>query len=335
MSTNPAVVFVQPGQVIIEEREIPCPKPGELLIKTEYTLISTGTELTILSGEFPPHSAWAGYGKFPFVPGYSNVGEVVEVGAGVNGSWIGKKVASYGAHSAYVTSLMEGTHPIKQGIDEREASFFTIAEIVMNGLRRGRVQWGEAVAIYGLGLLGQLAVRLCWLAGARPVIGIEIEKSRLDRLPDKPGIMGINPQREDVVERAKELTHKRMVDIVFEVTGNPHIIPEEFRLLKRQGRFVVLSSPRGPTSFDFHDLCNSPSFSIIGAHNSSHPEYSTPDNPWTKARHVELFFDLLAGGEIRIGDLITHCVSYEKASDIYRMLLEDRSKFMGVVLKWT
>ncbi|GAG92998.1 unnamed protein product, partial [marine sediment metagenome] len=49
MSKNPTVVFVQPREVVIEEREIPSPQLNELLIKTEYTLISTGTELTIVN----------------------------------------------------------------------------------------------------------------------------------------------------------------------------------------------------------------------------------------------------------------------------------------------
>ncbi len=334
MSVNPTIVFTQPRYVAIEEREIPSPKQGELLIKTGYTLISTGTELTILNGEFPQRSAWARY-KFPFVPGYDNIGKVLAVGKGVNHSWIGQEVASCTSHSAYVVSATEKTYPIKRKIDGKEATFFTIAQIVMNGLRQGKIQWGEAVAVYGLGLLGQLAVRLCWLAGARPVIGVEVEKSRLDRLPDKLGIVGINPQREDAVARTKEITRKRMVDVVFEVTGNPNIIPEEFRLLRSQGRFVVLSSPRGTTPFDFHDLCSAPSFTIIGAHNNSHPAYSIPDNLWTKARHVELFFDLVANGDLEVKNLISHCVSHQEALDIYNMLLKDRSKSMGVVLKWS
>ena len=55
---NPTVVFPRPRQITIENRERPRPHEGELLIKTDVTLISMGTELTILSGQFPERSAW-------------------------------------------------------------------------------------------------------------------------------------------------------------------------------------------------------------------------------------------------------------------------------------
>ncbi|HYA21605.1 MAG TPA: hypothetical protein VEG31_00280, partial [Thermoproteota archaeon] len=83
-----------------------------------------------------------------------------------------------------------------------------------------------------------------------------------------------------------------------------------------------------------HDLCNSPSYTIIGAHNRSHPSHPTPDNPWTGKRDAEFFFDLVKGGELDVGDLITHRVPYSQAPEIYRQLLKDRSGFMGVILTW-
>jgi len=334
ISKNPTVVFVQPRKVVIEEREIPSPQANELLIKTECTLISTGTELTILNGEYPPNSVWAHMSKFPFVPGYSNVGRVIATGGNIDRGWINREVVSHSSHASYVVSPIERIEPIVRPIPKEEAALFELARIAMNGVRRARVQWGEAVVIYGLGLLGQLVARFCWLAGARPIIGTDIAESRLGKLPSKSSIIGINPQKEDIITKVNEFTRSRMADVVFEVTGNPHIIPDEFRLLRRQGRFIILSSPYGTTTFDFHDLCNWPSFTIIGAHNSSHPLYSTLDNPWTKARHAELFFDLIADGELDIDNLITHRISYKKAPDIYQILLKDRSRVMGVVLEW-
>lgn len=335
MSGNPTIVFQEKGKVVIEDREIPSPGQGQVLIKTLCSLISTGTELTILSGRFPPASFWASYGRFPFVPGYCNVGVIVDVGEGVDEEWIGKKVATYTPHSAFALSPISDVRPITEAVPDEEVAFFTIAEICLNGIRRAKLKLGESVAIYGLGLLGQLTARLAWLAGARPVIGIDVAELRLAKLPRKPGLFPLNPFETQVQERVKELTKGRMMDVVFEVTGNPELIPEELRILRRQGRFVVLSSPYGPTSsFDFHDLCNAPSFTIIGAHNMSHPQYPTLDNPWTQKRHFELFIDLLSNGELDIGNLITHKVFYEDAPQIYQLLLEDRTKALGVIIEW-
>ena len=335
MDTNPTIVFSAPKQVVIEELEVPVPDPDELLIRTRRSLISTGTELTVLKRESGEKSAWATYGRFPFKPGYNNVGEVVDVGKNVDSAYIGKRVGTYGRHARYVTMVTDHARSIPpDSITDDHAAFFTIAEIVMNGVRRGEVIWGEHVVIYGAGLLGQLTARLCRLAGARPVFVVDLADSRLSLLPDDPRIIPINPKKDDLVATVKEHTRDRMADVVFEVTGNGKLIPEEPSSLKAQGRFVILSSPDGVSQFDFFDLCNSPSYTIIGAHNFSHPPVETPGNPWTQHRHTEMFFDLLAEGSIDIERLVSRRSPYTDAPDIYRELLEDRTQAMGIVLEW-
>ncbi|MBI4530471.1 MAG: alcohol dehydrogenase catalytic domain-containing protein [Candidatus Latescibacteria bacterium] len=145
MDENPTIVFTKPGEVVLENRERPSPGRGEMLIRTRCSLISTGTELTVLSGEFPPDSVWAQYGKFPFVPGYDNIGEVVDVGPDVDRSWVGRRIATYGRHTMYVKATPQSVRLIHRDISDEQAVFFTIAEIVMNGVRRSKVQWGETV----------------------------------------------------------------------------------------------------------------------------------------------------------------------------------------------
>lgn len=334
---NVTVIAQKNKKVVLEDCPIPQVGPEQLLIKTKRTLISTGTELTILSGEFSSNSMWARCANhFPFSLGYCNIGEVAEIGKGVEEQWIGRRVGTYegGYHAQYIIGTPEKCCIVPQNISDDHATFFVLATTVMNGVRRGKVQWGEAIAVYGLGILGQLTVRFCHIAGARPVTGIDISKPRLKYLPDLPRITGINPNDQEFTNRIKELTRYHLFDVVFEVTGNPDVIPQEFGILKTQGRFVVLSSPRGKTLFDFHDLCNWPSYSIIGAHIRSHPEVTIADNPWTKKRHIELFFDLVADEELDVEPLISHRESYEKAPELYKMLLEDRSQAMGVVLEW-
>ncbi|MEK6647532.1 MAG: zinc-binding dehydrogenase [Candidatus Firestonebacteria bacterium] len=335
MLENPTVIFKKPLDVVLENTSMPSIGYGEVLIQTSRTLISTGTELTILSGEFPKESAWAEYGKYPFLAGYSNIGVVVEIGEGVDASWKNQRVASFSGHSKYVKSPVESAKKVSDGISDEQAAFFTIAEVVMNGVRRGQIQFGESVVIYGLGLLGQLTAQFSGICGAKPVIGIDVAQTRLDLLPKKPSIIGVNSQNCDIIEKVKELTKGRMADVIFELTGNQNLIPKEFALLKKKlGRFIVLSSPRGAVLFDFHDLCNRPSFTIIGIHHNSHPEYETSGNPWTQSRHTELFFDYVKDGEIKLDNLISHRAKFSQAPELYKMLLKDRAQAMGVILEW-
>jgi len=329
---NPCVVFDGERDVTVADRPVPDPGAGEVLIETDLTLVSTGTELTHLTRSYPEDSDWStGY---PFHPGYNNVGRVVAVGDGVEAVAEGDRVATYSGHRAYVVADADDCRPIPNDIDDGAAVYFTIAEIVMNGIRRGRLTWGETVAVYGLGLLGQMAVRVARFAGAGTVVGLDVAADRLDYLPEGSSVAGVEPGTDDWTDRFEAATAGRPADVVYEVTGAPDAIPGEFRLLRDRGRLVVLSSPRGTTEFDFHSLCHARGYEIIGAHNRTHPAGDDPDDPWTQHRHATLFFRALADGRLSVTDLTSHRRPYADAPELYGMLLEDRSQALGVVLEW-
>ncbi|PSP95704.1 hypothetical protein BRC91_01035 [Halobacteriales archaeon QS_4_62_28] len=331
--SNPTVVFPAPREVELRDRERPTPGEGEVVIESRTSTVSTGTEITVLSGEYPDNSAWDEYGEYPFVTGYSNVGTVIEAGAEADIE-IGKRVVTLTPHAAYVTARAKNCVAVPDGVSDREASAFAIARIVMNGIRRGRVDWGETVVVYGCGILGQFAVRLCRLAGAETVVGVDLADNRLAHLPDESGIVPVNASDEDPTEVVREHTDGRMADVTFEVTGDPDAIPGEFDVLGEQGRLVLLSSPRGKTTLDYHDHVNAPSHEIIGAHMTSHPDVATPQHPWTVERHTELYFSSLQQGRLSVADLFTHVRNYEDAPGLYRDLLDDRTRAMGVQIEW-
>src|SRR5262249_8900712 len=170
MRTSHKVVFTAPRKAELWPSELAEPGPGELLIETSRTLISTGTELTALSGEFPPGSMWARYVHYPWDAGYSNVGTVVAVGPEVDDFEPGERVASMGTHATQVIRRAGPVWTVPERVSDEAGTFAVLAEIVMNGVRRGRIAFGESVAIVGAGLLGQLAAQLCQAAGAWPVI---------------------------------------------------------------------------------------------------------------------------------------------------------------------
>jgi 2-desacetyl-2-hydroxyethyl bacteriochlorophyllide A dehydrogenase len=333
---NPTIIFPKLGEVVLEDQAIPEVTSGHVLVKTRTSLISTGTELTMLSGDFPPDSLWATrWAQYPVTPGYSNIGEVVEVGEGADASLLGKRVATCGNHRLYNLIPAETVIPVPSaGIADSHAAFHTLSAIVMNGVRKAKLEWGETVAVFGLGLLGQLAVRFARLSGCRPVFGIDISDARLALLPEDSGIVRVNPNTDDLDAVINDRTRGRLVDAAFEVTGNADLIAGQVGHIRRQGRLIILSSPRGDSAFNFCDLCHYPAISIIGAHTLSHPAHESADNPWIVGRNIELFFDLLQSGELDMAPLISHETGYDEGPAMFRMLLEDRSRSMGVILNW-
>ncbi|KKR04717.1 MAG: Alcohol dehydrogenase zinc-binding domain protein [Candidatus Uhrbacteria bacterium GW2011_GWF2_39_13] len=348
MKKNPSIVFPEPGKAVIEELDMPLPGAGQVLIKSSRTMVSIGTEMTAFCGEFPMGSNWEKFFSCPYYPGYNNIGTVVELGQGVDKSMLGKKLATGGKHAAYVIEDIGekvsadtlkaagkiGFFEVPEILNDDHSVFFTIPEIVMNGVRSSKVAWGECAVVYGLGLLGQFAVRFCRKCGAAPVLAVDVSPDRLNYLPKDSGVIGINPKEQDVLDMIKKHNHGRLADVVFEITGNAKLMEKELSVLREKGRLLLLSSPKEKVIFDFQDFCAWPSYTIIGCHNFSHPTHPQSDNPWTIKRHVELFFDLVGRGELDIDRLISRQVDYTDAPGVYQDLRQDRSKDMGIIFKW-
>jgi 2-desacetyl-2-hydroxyethyl bacteriochlorophyllide A dehydrogenase len=321
-------------QLEVEEVAVQEPPPGHIVVEALYSTVSTGTELTLYSGDFPTPSRWADYARYPMCIGYSLCGRVKALGPQTSGVSEGEVVVGFWPHAQYVTvpaTSVVGRVPAM--VDPKVASTFALGLIAMNGIRLARLELGESVVVYGLGVLGLLTVQMARLSGCRPVIGVDLAAPRralAKRLGADEVLDG-----EQVADKVKQLTGGRGADVLFEVTGNPHIIEEEFRVLRRFGRAVMLSSPRGPSQFDFHDFCNSPSITIIGAHTSATPECDTIFSQWTRVRNCELYFRLIAAGELQVAEMITHLFAPAEAPEVYRSLLEDRSGAGFVIFDWS
>lgn len=335
MPTGYRTVFAAPNQVVLEPQELGSPGPGQVLLRTECTLISTGTELTVLTGDFPQKSRWADWSQYPVGVGYSNVAQVVEVGAGVENVQVGDRVASTANHAGYRLFTANHLWPIPAGVDSEAAAFSTLAEIVMGGVRLSRLMLGESVVIVGAGLIGQLTARFCRIAGAWPILVVDPAEARLRALCAAGWVQTLPMEVGQAHPEVARLTRGRMADVVFDATGNPIAMQGALRLARRKGRVVVLGSPRGPVTIDFHEEVHSLGLEIIGAHNSMHPSVETPHAPWTMARDAALFLEWQDAGIIDVRPLITHRYGWRQVAEAYRMLREDRFRALGVILDWS
>lgn len=329
------VVFQEPFKVTLLDEEVREPGKGEALVETVYSLVSTGTELTAYSGAFPPGSEWARYVKYPFKPGYSNVGEVVKVGEGVSNLVEGDLVVSEAPHTERYVWEADKLVKVPEGVSATVAAFHTIGAGVVNCVRFADVMVGETVVVTGAGLLGQFVVQYSRLSGGFPVIAVDLSEYRLGLAKKSGADEVVNPKSADVRELVERITCGRMADVVFEVTGDPNVIPQAIRLLRRMGKFVVLSSPRGPSVLDFHDEVNLPSRMIVGTHfYTLHPEAETLHYPWTWKRDRELYLRMVKVGRVCVEHLISHIIPFERVSEAYETLYERRLECMGVLLEY-
>lgn len=330
---NMTVTFVERNRVELIFSGIPHPSFGELLLKTQKTLISQGTELAVLAKADTEPSVWTEDFPYPYQPGYANVAVVEDVGEDVPREWIGKRVFSDLGHTAWGTKKVEEVILVPDDISDEQMLLSVFACIALCGVRRARLRLGESAAVFGLGLIGQMIAQFSALAGAIPIIAIERSPKRRKHLPE-PERFCLCESVEEALSYTQQITNGRLCDVAFEATGDAKLIATETMFLHPFGRLAMVSSPRESVPFHFHDFCNRRSLEIIGAHNLLHTPVETYENPWTRQRDIELYLDMLRTKRVVVDGYVERIENSSDAIKVYEKLICDPRPPLGVAFGW-
>jgi 2-desacetyl-2-hydroxyethyl bacteriochlorophyllide A dehydrogenase len=329
------VVFTGKDQVELRTEPVGKPKAGQILIKTSRTLISTGTECICLQRKFEPGTGWDNWVKYPFYPGYSNAGVVLEVGPDVTEFKPGDRVASRSNHRQHVLSAASRAIRIPDGVTDEEATWFGLAKIAQNGVRRAEHKLGDAVVIIGMGLLGQLVTQYVRLLGAREVIAIDLSQPRLEMARAHGATHILQMGAAEALESVKQITEGRLADVVYDVTGFAAVFAPALKLVRRFGTLLLLGDTGSPSEQRLIQDVVTRGLRIVGAHDSNPPAAASDYEYWSADNIAKLFLTYVARGDMRVADLITHRYAAKSAPEAYRMLTTDRSAALGVVLDWS
>lgn len=144
------------------------------------SLISTGTEMTALNQGFAEGTHWAHYVSYPHRPGYSLIGVVDRIGAGVETLVEGQRVAVSATHASHHLVPASACSAVPDKLSNEEAVWFSLAQIGFRSAQAAEHHLGQRVAFIGVGPVGQMAVRWAWAAGASPVTVIDTAPLRLE-----------------------------------------------------------------------------------------------------------------------------------------------------------
>jgi L-iditol 2-dehydrogenase len=345
------VVFRGIQEVVLEDYDVPRPQPDQVLVETLYSAISPGTERAMLLAL--PKTVTADRG-FPFEPGYSNVGRVIDVGAQVRNYRVGDLVATVQTHRSHIAlpdTVGPGVAPahyqhlfaspltpgvavpqmhhlwtLPGGLSSealKSLAAFGIWVVGLGGVRKARIEIGEPVLVMGLGPVGLAAAKHAQMAGGFPVIGVDPNPARRERA-EAFGLDAVQPQAEPLAAK-----------VVIEATGRPEAIPEAFRLCADHGRVVLLSSTRGVTQqIDFYTDVHRKGLSVLGAHESVRPVYESRPGYWTAWEDRDVVLRLLHAGRLPGPLLISHALRADAAAEAYRLVLNSPDA-LSVVLDWT
>jgi len=328
------VVFTGAGQAEVRQEPIGEPGPRQVRIRTRQSLLSMGTELICYERRFEPGTGWERWVKYPFYPGYSNAGVVDAVGSEVTHLAPGDRVASRAQHRQIALVDAARALAIPEGVSDEEATWFGLANIVQNGVRRAEHELGDAVVVVGAGPLGQLVTQYSRLLGAREVIVLDLSGPRLEIARAHGATHTLRLPVADALEPVLGLTDGRGADIVYDVTGNYRVFPDALRLPRRFGKVVLLGDTGLPSEQRLtHDVVNR-GLRILGAHDTNPPPDATDHHWWNHPNMARLFFTYVRRGEMRVADLVTHRYPAAEAPRCYASLAADRSQALGVILEW-
>ena len=365
------------GELTVLDSPAPVCRPGGVLVQSLFSLISTGTEMMKLAeakmsmvgkararpdqvrkvlDTVSQQGAVATYKKVmsrldSYTPlGYSLCGVVVEVGQGAEEFKVGQLVAAagneYALHAEYNWIPVNLCAPVPQGVSPEHAAFATVGSIAMHGVRRAEVQLGDTACVIGLGLVGQLVVRLLVASGVR-VIGLDVIEERC-RLAEQAGAVLCAAPTDDGMEAVQrsldEISGGHGADHIFLAAGGSSNAPVETaaRLARDRARVVDIGKTRLDlpwTAYYDKELDVRFSRSYGPGRYDERYELEGIDYPigyvrWTERRNLECFLDLIARKEIEVQTLVSGVFPLENASTVYADLASGSLKAVGVLLEY-
>ena len=335
---NKCIVFTGCDQVEVQvlEENLEQLQAHEVLVKTAFSLVSAGTELTCLAGG----ESWF---TFPSTPGYTSVGEVVQVGDQIAAVAPGDLVYTWGGHKQYnrINLAERGSIclPVPDGVALPLVPFTRMITIALTALRVSDIELGDFVAVIGLGLVGNFAAQLARLQGGN-VIALDHNPGRVALVADcgiKNAIVMENPS---AAAKVAEITDQRGVNTLIEASGRPGALLDGLPLVGRYGEVILVGIVRGEYQANLTDMLDyihlDPQGNVTfkGAHEWRYPVARDPFVKHSIVRNSEIAMELIRSGGLQVAQLLTHTLSPAEAETAYRGLKHHKDEFIGVVFDW-
>lgn len=340
---TPCLFFTGPRRAEVRDVAIGEPGPGEVLVRAVATGVSAGTELNVYRGTAPqwrrrqdPRTRrfvatnepdW----RYPLAYGYSCVGEIAAVGAGVEASRLGELVFAYAPHRGYSVVRAERTIALPAAVAPEVAVMLANLNTAYNGVLDARPMLGGALVVFGLGIVGQLVVRLAARTGQHRLVVVDGIGQRRELALAGGATHALDPGRDRVAEAVRELTEGRGADLVIEVSGAPAALNEAIRTAGCDGTVVAMSWYGG--SFESLDLMGEFHHNRVRIRSSQVGAVDPALGPlWTTQRRMARAVEGLASLDLR--PLVTHCASIVRAPEMLALLDTRPADAMQVVLTY-
>ncbi|MCC6626555.1 MAG: zinc-binding dehydrogenase [Chloroflexi bacterium] len=348
-----------PRRLELVEYDDPPLADNEVRVRSLVTGVKRGTEMTLYRGVGPMHTktfdldrramveTTGGPPPYPRGLGSWGVGEVIAVGRAVTRYRAGDLVHGNSRHRPTVTYALDaagerigpvgGRHlrPLPPGLDPVTALFCDPAMFALSAVHDARIKVGDAVAVFGMGAIGLLAVQSARLQGADPIIAVDLVPERLALATTYGATHVLGPDVADPGLAIKEMTPRAGVDVALEISGSYAALQAAIRSVQAGGTVVTLGYYPGTGGEALrlgeewhHNRVQLLSSMIVwgNAHR---------DAPlWDETRVVDTVERLLQRGTLRVSEMVTQRLPYARAPEAYALYDEHPDQAIKIVLEY-
>ena len=310
-------------QIEIEDVPLPEIKETEVLIRTERTLISRGSEI------------WRRYVRpeaiDPQIMGYSLAGTIVQVGSQVDDFSMGERVAALAPHAEFVA--VEVVHArnkpsvvsLPDAVTPEAATFWPLVTSSVMWMQETGAGLGDTLAVLGQGLVGSICMQVAKHLNACRVIAVDALSLRCDLAKTLGADEVVNANETDPVGSVKNLTDGQGADVVVEAVGGragAQAFLQAQDMVRRGGLLQVLGLYEDePLPLDSSKIQGK---RLVGGYldRERRPEGS------------DSAIQLLMNKKIQTDVMVTHRFGFEEAAAAFDLLYTRLDEAMAVMLVW-
>jgi NADPH:quinone reductase-like Zn-dependent oxidoreductase len=328
-----ALWFTGPRTAELRVEPLGSPGEGELLVRSVVSLISPGTEMLLYRGEVGPRgltlATAPGRPAYPVKYAYQVVGRVEEAGPGARSADGDLVFVRHPHQDRFIVRDDPGLAlPIPDGIPPGRAVFAGLVDVAVNAVHDAPIRIGDAVVVYGLGIVGSLCAQLARIT-AGTVIVVDPLQSRRDLALEWGADAVLHP--DDAPATIRELTAGRGADVAIDAGGAAEHLQAASEATGIEGAVVAVTFSGSQDipirlSPEFHlrrQRMVSTRVSSVGA--GEQPR-------WSFARRMEVVLDLLRTERVRVHT--THTFPFDQAPEAFRLLDAQANETMGVTLHY-
>lgn len=345
MSAMKAAVLHRPGEIRVEQRQVPEPGPGEVLVRVRAVGVCGSDVHYYKEGRIGRRVV-----EKPLILGHECAGEVVALGSGVSHLRIGSRVALEpgvpcrrcrfcmsgrynlcpdvtfmatppvdGAFVEYIAWPADFTYPLPENLGYAEGALMEPLAVGMHAVRRARLVPGCTVLVLGGGPIGQLALQAAKAAGAGRVILTELEEGRLAMARSLGADVALDLRTTPMAEALAEITDGEGPDLVIEAAGTVETVRQGIELVRRGGTVVWIGLPgTDPCPVSVLQAINK-EMDILGIY-----------------RYANVYPDairLAASGKIDLAPLVTHRFPLEDTRQALDTVVEQKASALKVLVE--